>query len=376
MGFAPIIAVIGMISAFALALGFTYPALSLSMAAQGISETVIGAHGAMAGLGLMVGAPLLPWLTTRINPWYIAAGSFCVTIICLAGFGLTQSLVAWFLLRFLLGVSVTTLFVISETWLNELAPDHLRGRIVAVYTSSLAGFFGVGPLLIPYLGHTGLVPYLTVAGLVTLLALPLAALKHVSQPVEPLPWRSMGRVLIVFPVIFFAVFSFGVMDGTFLPLWGVYAIERGVDEGRAVTLLTVLIIGNVLFQLPIGWLADRVSRRLMMIVCAAAGCIGAVTLPFLDLRSLGIWPFLVVWGSLSFGVYTIAMTIVGQHLRGVRLVAANAAFSILWGAGTLIGSAATGALMDQVGPVGLSVTIGIVFGLLTLAAVAIPIVRQ
>jgi len=378
--FGPLIAVIGMISAFGLAMGFTYPALSLNMAERGVSEWVIGMHGAMAGLGLMVGAPLIPWLTTKVSPRLIAWVSFASSILSILGFGLTDSLVAWFALRFLLGMSVTTLFVVSETWLNELAPDHVRGRIVAIYTSSVAGTFGLGPLLIPTIGHSGSTPYFIVGGILAVLSLSLFAMRGVSGKGLPLLDQSVLRtskgLLLTFPVVFLAVLSFGVLDGTILPLWAVYALERGADEIRATQMLTALIVGNVFFQIPIGWLADRYSPRVMMMICAGSCAAGAIALPFFSLSSPWIWPFLMIWGSLSFGVYTIAMMTIGHHLRGTRLVAANAIFSLLWGAGTWIGSATSGGLMDALGSIGLPIAIAFMFGLLTISAIILPIVRS
>jgi hypothetical protein len=61
---------------------------------------------------------------------------------------------------------------------------------------------------------------------------------------------------------------------------------------------------------------------------------------------------------------------------GVRLVAATAAFGIASGIGALAGPWATGFLMDAFGPLMLPMTVALVYGLLTVAALVIPPIRQ
>ena len=38
----------------------------------------------------------------------------------------------WLLLRLLIGISLTVVFVLGESWINQLVADHLRGRLVAL----------------------------------------------------------------------------------------------------------------------------------------------------------------------------------------------------------------------------------------------------
>jgi MFS family permease len=135
----------------------------------------------------------------------------------------------------------------------------------------------------------------------------------------------------------------------------------------------VLIAGNVLLQLPIGWLADRISRKNLLCYLAFGTVAGCVFLVWLIEGSLLIWPMLFVWGAVAFGTYTVAMVELGDRFSGTLLLAGNSAFGLMWGIGGILGPSIAGTAMDLLGPEGLPITVGILFGMLGLFAVLMPL---
>ena len=370
-----IVAVVGIVGVHALTIGYTYPALAFNMEARGFSSTLIGVHTAVSGIGVMVASLAAPWLVTRFSPWFTAVGSLLASIVGMVGLGLTDDVNVWLVLRLIMALGGSILFVVSEVWINQLAPNRLRGRIVGIYTSVVAGFFALGPLLIGVIGFTGTAPFLLMASIQVLLGAPIVFLRRRTPTMERVEFQVLLSMFQVIPLLLLVVVCFGYFDAALLGLWGVYALGEGVDTDRAAFLLTALIIGNVIFQLPIGWAADRMSRRTLLVVCAVVGFLGAVGLEFLDFNGPWIVPYLVIWGALSFGTYTLAMTLVGEKLRGAQLVAANAGFSLMWGVGNLIGALLTGPLMDAIGNVGFPISIALAYGLLVVATLVMVPVR-
>ncbi|MEM8813335.1 MAG: MFS transporter [Pseudomonadota bacterium] len=371
----PVLAVTCMVGTFALVVGYTYPALSFAMEAAGFSRTVIGLQTAMSGLGVAISAVLTPPVAIRVGPWRLGVVAGIITIVTLISFGFTEPGYVWFLLRFILGAAISALFVLSETWLNELAPPALRGRLVAVYTTTVAAMFGVGPLLIPFVGYSGTAPFVIVGGFATLLLLPLFLLRGQVPPLEPARNRDMLAVFWIIPVLIAAVATFGIFDGATMGLWVVYGVELGYSDTIASWTLSAAILGNLFLQIPIGWLADRMSRKTLLSICVGASVLGASLIPFLDLDAWYIWPFLMVWGGMCFGIYTIALTVLGEHLRGALLISANAAFGLMWGVGAILGGALAGGMMDLVGPYGLPAFIFAIFLILFVMTVTIAPVR-
>lgn len=368
--------VLSMLAVFALTVGYTYPAIAFNLEARGLSASMIGAQAAFAGLGILVGSLAVPPLAARVGTWPLAVAGFGGTALSMASFGFSEALALWFVLRFLLGISVAILFIISETWINMVTPDAMRGRVIALYTASIAGFFALGPLLIPVIGYSGPGSFGLMGLVVAVTGLSLIRLRRLAGPLEAAPLRLTVRVVAAIPVLLAAVAAFGYLDGATLSLWVVYALWRGLEETGAAMTLTALIIGNVALQLPIGWLADRMSRRLLLALLSTGGFLGAALMPWIDLSSWWGIAWIVVWGALSFGVYTLALTIIGQHLTGIGLVAATSGFGIAWGVGALAGAWITGALMDVIGPWALPAGIAAIYAALTLAALALPPIRQ
>jgi hypothetical protein len=72
-----------------------------------------------------------------------------------------------------------------------------------------------------------------------------------------------------------------------------------------------------------------------------------------------IWPFVFLWGAVSYGIYTMALIALGERFSGSMLIAGNAAFALLWGVGGIAVSPTAGAAMDLFGPRGLPLTLGL-----------------
>jgi MFS family permease len=213
------------------------------------------------------------------------------------------------------------------------------------------------------------------AAAVAFLGLALARLRTIARPLEAVPFRTSLRVVAIIPLPLLAVVAFGYFDGVTLALWVPFAFAQGLGEAAAALSLSAVIMGNVLLQFPIGWLADRMDRRRLFSLLAAATCLGAALLPLVDLDSTWGLLCLLVWGAAAFGLYTLSLILIGQHLTGMRLMAATAAFAVAWGLGGLIGPWVTGVLMDAFGPVMLALALAVVYGLLTLAALTIAPIR-
>src|SRR5688572_15409812 len=113
--------VIAAVSVFAIAQGLSYPLLSFILERQGSSAAMIGLSAAMTPLGFVLGSPLIPVLARTLGPGRLALFGALAGAVLLALIGWTQDLVAWFPLRFLLGLVVGPLYVVSEVWIIGLA---------------------------------------------------------------------------------------------------------------------------------------------------------------------------------------------------------------------------------------------------------------
>ena len=357
----PIVATIAIMGVFAITMGLTYPLLSLVLESKGVEPWLIGLNAAMTPVGIILSAPLIPAVAGRFGAWRMSVFFLIATAATLLLLGAFQSLAAWFVLRFLLGVFIDGLFVISETWINQMATRATRGRIMGLYTTVLASGFAIGPITVGLTGSSGWLPFL-IGATAPILVLPL--LLGVRGRVPEFGRDDEASILSFLPhapLLLMAVGIMALFDSAALSLMPIYGLERGLSENTAATAVGVLVAGNVLFQYPIGWAADRVHRRLLMVVCAGMTVVGAIALPYAFASEWLLWPLLFFWGAMAFGIYPVAMAELGDRFTGSMLLAGNASFAMMWGMGGIIGAPVTGGAMQFMGPNGLPVTLGVCY---------------
>jgi MFS family permease len=364
---APLAGVIAAVAIFAVAQGLTYPLLSFILERQGASAGMIGLSAAMTPLGLIAGSTLIPPLTRRVGAGRLALACAVLAGLALALIGWTRDVIAWIPLRFAIGLAIGPLFVLSETWIIALSPPQRRGRILGIYTAVVSAGFAAGPLSLMIVGTEGWPPFLIGIGAFAACTLWLAAIRRrLPELGRDGGHASVRAVVRQAPALVFAVFTTAAFEQGLLSLLPVYGLSYGIGERSLSALLAVMIAGNVALQVPVGLAAERWTARSASIVCALATLLGCLLLPVLMATPL-VWPLFFLWGAVSFGIYTLALIELGERFSGAMLIAANAAFALVWGIGGIAGPPATGAAMDWLGVQGLPAALGILYLALTLA---------
>ena len=126
-------------------------------------------------------------------------------------------------------------------------------------------------------------------------------------------------------------------------------------------------LGNVVLQYPIGLLADRFDRRLLLILFAILVAAGTAGLPFFLMDPIWRWILLFLWGGIMGGIYTCGLALVGQRFKKDELAGANATFIFTYEVGTLAGPVIGGFAMSVWDPNGLlvvTVGAGVLFAIL------------
>ena len=359
-----LVAACAAITVFGFAFGMTYPLLSLILESRGVASDMIGINSAMMPIGILLFSSMIPVAAKRLGARRVAITAAIVTALLILSYKVFDTLAAWFLIRLLQGMSISTLFVLSEAWIVGSASDQNRGKVVAIYASVLSASFGAGPLLISFIGIEGWTPFILGAAVVTVGVIPFIFIRE-EYHAEPEETHASGILGFAprAPMLLAAVGTFAVFDAASLSLFPVYGIQSGLGLATSANILTALILGNVLLQFPIGWLCDRFPHRLVMAGCALITAISLVLLPA-TIDSLLKWPLLVLMGTTGYGVYTVSLAALGKRFSGIDLVNGSASFALVWGLGALIGSVSGGWAMLGFGPHGLPISLALVYLLL------------
>ena len=365
-----LIAAISSISAVGIAIGLGLPLLSIILEKRGISSTLIGLNSAMAGVAAMAAAPVTTKLAHQFGVARTMLWAVVISALSALGFYYAVSFWMWFPLRFAFHGGITTLFILSEFWINAAAPPRRRGMVLGIYATVLSVGFAMGPLIFSALGSEGILPFLVGAGAILLSAIPIFVARGESPILDEKPQRHFLRYILLVPTATAAVFVFGAVEAGGLSLFPVYANRSGFSESQAALLLTVMGIGNMAFQIPLGMFSDRLrDRRPLLTAMAITGLVGALALPFLIESWIMMAVILFFWGGCVSGLYTVGLAHLGSRLTGADLAAANAAFVFCYAVGTVAGPQGIGAAIDISGNDGFAWALAAFFGLYVLISI-------
>ncbi len=358
-----LIAAVAAISAVGIAIGLGLPLLSIIMEKRGISPTMIGINSAMAGVAAMAAAPFTTRLAHALGTSTTMLLAILLSAISGLGFYYIENFWLWFPLRIVFHGAITTLFILSEFWINAAAPPRRRGLVLGIYATVLSLGFATGPLLFSILGSDGVRPFAVGALIILVAAIPIFIARSESPVIDEKPELHFMRYILLVPTATAAVFIFGAVEVGGLSLFPIYATRAGFSEPQAALLLTVMGIGNMAFQIPLGMISDRMKdRRRLLTIMAVIGLVGALSLPWVSQNWLLMAVVLLLWGGCVAGLYTVGLSHLGSRLVGADLAAANAAFIFCYAVGTVVGPQAIGAAMDVSGNDGFAWAIVAFFG--------------
>ncbi len=357
-----VIAAIAAISVVGIALGLGIPLLSIVMENRGYSASLIGTNTAIAGLASLIAAPFATPIASRFGVVQTIFISIMVGAFSFIAFYFFESFLLWGVFRFILHFAMTLLFILSEFWISISAPPSKRGLMLGIYATVLSLGFAVGPWLFSQVGSAGLTPFVLGFGIIILALIPLVLAWKESPNIAGEKHSSFVPFLFAVPTATAAVLVFGAVETGGFSLLPVYGTRLGYSESDSAMLLTVIGLGNVLMQIPIGLLSDRVrDKRYLLLALALFGLIGVMSMTLVA----GNWRWfaivLFLWGGAIAGLYTVGLAHLGSRLTGRDLASANAAFIFCYAIGMLLGPQLIGVGMDWVGPNGFSYALALFF---------------
>jgi MFS family permease len=345
-------AVVATAAIFGLTYSLSAALIAIDLAEMGFSETVIGANASMHAVGVLAAAFFLPRAASLLGMRRAVLAGLVLSALVLLLFPFMPDFRLWFPLRILLGAASEALFVLSETWLNALSSEATRARAMAVYTAVLSLGFALGPVILSLVGTDGPAPYITGAGLAVFAAVFILSPKIHAPAVEKPAHANPARFMKLSPSAMAVTALNAAVETAGLTFLALYAVNLGWEEPQATRLMSCIMAGAIVLQLPIGWLGDKMDRRKLLILLAAAASLGALAWPSALTNPFATYGLLFVWGGLFVGIYTIMLAVVGSRFSGSELIGLYAAMGLMWGVGAMLGPLLAGGAM-QLTPHGL-----------------------
>jgi MFS family permease len=337
-------------SAVGVATGMTWPLLSLRLDQMGFDSGSIGLSASVQSAAALVVSPFVPELLCRCGTIRLVGTSLLVIIICLLSFPAFPSFDDWLGIRAAFGAGVSVASIATPIWITGLTPGNNKGTTIGMFGLLWSAGFAIGPCIIWWTRSVGWLPFVASAGILTVAGLPLRTLRGdvpVVIPADATHWVSVLRSFTT-PALT-AGLMLGILDAandSFLPLYG---LRNGLDEGSAVSMLVTLQIGVTAAQLPIGWLADRMSHARLMMVLAGSG---TLALCFLALTAqYPLWRVADV-GLLGLsigGIWTTSLVLLAEQFNECERAIGNTARAFLYGLGGIVFLPLVGFGIDEYG---------------------------
>jgi MFS family permease len=257
---------------------------------------------------------------------------------------------AWVLARALTGFCFAGLFIVVESWLNGVATADTRGRILSAY--GMTGLFaGIGGQLLLGAADPAGFKAFCVVGIIIAIALVPIALTRSAPPAEAVSGARLGPTALYRQSPFGAVIAFlcGVTTGAFFSLGPLFAQRRGLDTGDIAVFMACGTLGGFVLAWPLGWLSDRIDRRIIVVgaaIAAAASLLAMIALVPADASRATLYACIALFGGTIVPTYSIVIAHVNDTVDKTRFVAASGGLLLLQGIGAAVGPVIGGLAMS------------------------------
>lgn len=343
--------------------GLTGTLLGVRAGIEGFRPGVIGTVLAGYYLGYVGGSYFAPAAIGRVGHVRVFAG--------LAGLASAAVLlhivlidpVSWFVLRVVVGLCVSALYVVCETWLNGVTTNRSRGSLFAIYMAVVSASLLGGQIVYAVVGARGFEPFVIASVLVSLAVVPVS-LSVFPAPAPPRPEPVSVRVISkVAPLAVVGTAMAGLIGAAMLTAGVVYANQAGFDRGATGAFVGAALAGGVALQVPLGRWSDRVDRRIVIAVAAlTAGVIAVVASQVATDRRLVLIALTTVAGGTAFPIYSLSVAHLNDYIDDDLKVAAGAKVVLVNGIGSIIGPVVGSLAIGQISPGSLYLVIAVAYG--------------
>jgi MFS family permease len=260
--------------------------------------------------------------------------------------------IAWIFLRVIIGFCLSGVYVTAESWLNNAASNETRGQALSLYMIVQMGGIVAAQGLLNVADPAGYILFVIPSVLVSISFAPILL------SVTPTPSFGTTRQLSfrdLYKISPLGVVGMLMLGGVFSAQFGmsaVYGTEAGFSVAQISVFVSSIFIGAMILQYPIGWLSDRMDRRILIFGVSVV----AATAAMIAWLFGGYFPILLacsfIIGGMTNPLYALLIAYTNDYLEPDDMAGASGGLLFVNGLGAIAGPVLTGWLMNQFGPQG------------------------
>jgi MFS family permease len=331
--------------------GLSNTLIPLSATAAAFPPLSIGVIASAYFGGMLLGCIAAPRIIARAG--HIRAFSAFVAIATVTSLlhPIFPDPIAWAVIRAFTGFCFAGLYAAIESWMHDKADNVVRGRVLALYQIVHYAGSATGQQAIRLISPSSFVPFSMVAAALALSVLPLAYTRSDPPEPPPSPKLRLAWLFKISPVGVVGALASGVVNGTFWSLAPVFAERSGMSQGGVASFMTATIVGAAIVQWPIGRLADRGDRRLIMLGCIAIAVAAQVAMIwFVKSDPMILILLAAAIGASALALYPLSSSHAADLAGRENAVEVSSGLLLAYTIGAIIGPTTAAWMMSWMGP--------------------------
>ncbi|THD74683.1 MFS transporter [Thalassobius vesicularis] len=348
-------------NAWALLLG-----LMLLMVGNGLQGTLLGVRGAMEGfstyemsivmaayfVGFLGGSRMAPEMIRRVGHVrvFAALGSFISAVLIL--FPVLAEPWAWTIGRMIIGFCFSGVYVVAESWLNNAATNETRGQALSLYMITMMVGIIIAQGLLLVADPSGFVLFVIPSVLVSIAFAPILLSINPTPAFESTAPMSLRGLVNVSPLGAVGMLLLGGVYAAQYGMAAVYGSNAGLSLPEISLFIAMFYVGATVAQYPLGWLSDRMDRRLLILLVSATGGLAALLAMMLGGNYVILLVAAFVIGGTANPLYSLLIAYTTDFLQPKDMAAASSGLVFTNGLGAIAGPVVTGWTMSTFGAQG------------------------
>ena len=346
---------------------------------NGLQGTLLGVRGELEGfstfemsvvmsayfVGFLGASKLVPDLIRRVGHVrvFAALASFISAILIL--YPLLVNPWVWTGGRVIIGFCFCGVYIAAESWLNNAATNENRGQLLSSYmVVQMAGIVAAQLLLLTG-DPSGFELFVLISVLVSISFAPILLSITPTPAFETTKPMSIKELFSTSPLGCVGMFFLGGIFSAQFGMAPVFGTSADLSLLQISIFVAAFYIGAMVFQFPVGWLSDRMDRRILIVVTSAIGFIAAVIAIFGENIFIILLGSAFFIGGMSNPLYSLLIAYTNDFLEPDDMASASGGLLFLNGLGAISGPLFTGYLMTEIGPIGFFVILAALLGVLT-----------
>jgi len=337
--------------------------IGFMMLANGLQGTLLGVRAILEGfstfttgimmsgyfIGIFIGSFLAPVLVKRVGHIRVFSALASLASISILFHGIYIDPIIWMTMRIVTGICFAGFFVVTESWLNDRASNETRGKILSVYMVIITLGMGGGQFLLNLAKPEAIDLFILISIIISFGLIPILLTAKPAPVFEASSKMSVIELYRASPLAVIGNGLTGMAHGTIFGLGAIYASQVLVDIKSISWFMACFLIGSLITLWPIGYLSDRIKRRIVMSVLSIIAILSCMLAIFISKDGIAFYLVIVLLGGAAMPMYSICVAYANDRLEPHQIVGASGSLVMVSGIGLSTGPIIVAFFMELYG---------------------------